>query len=90
MCYLIVQTYGGNAMRTNACLSILLGLVTFLAVHYSFWMVFGIMFSGGMLLVVLIAFTVKSKESRYTVLDDGKRQLIVEGRTAPETIKTTW
>ena len=79
-------------MRTYARLSVLLGLVAFLTVHYSFWVVFSIMYSGGMLLVVLIAFTVKSKESRTsrsTVLDDGKRQLIVEGLTESEAIKTT-
>ena len=77
-------------MRTYACLSILLGLATFLTVHYSFWVVFGFMFSGGMLLVVLIAFTGKSKESRtsrFKVLNDGKGQLI-KGQTASEDLKS--
>ena len=77
-------------MRTYACLSILLGLVTSLTVHYSFWVVFGIMYSGGMLLVVVIAFTAKSKQPRAsssTALNDGKGQLIVEGQTAPEDLK---
>ena len=76
-------------MRTYACLSILLGLVTSLSVYYSFWVVFGFMFSGGMLLVVLIAFTVKSKESRtsrFRVLNDGKGQLN-KGQTASEDLK---
>jgi hypothetical protein len=48
------------------------------------------MYSGGMLLVVVIAFTAKSKQpraSRSTVLNDGKGQLIVEGRTASEDLK---
>jgi hypothetical protein len=67
-----------------------LGLVISLTVHYSFLVVFGIMYSGGMLLVVVIAFTAKSKQpraSRSTVLNDGKGQLIVEGRTASEDLK---
>ena len=79
-------------MRTYVCLFILLGLVTSLSVYFSFWVVFGFMFSGGMLLVVLIAFTVKSKESRtsrFKVLNDGKGQLI-KGQTASEDIKAAW
>ena len=77
-------------MRTYVCLSILLGLVTSLSVYFSFWVVFGFMFSGGMLLVVLIAFTGKSKESRtsrFKVLNDGKGQLI-KGQTASEDLKS--
>ena len=76
-------------MRTYVCLFILLGLVTSLSVYFSFWVVFGFMFSGGMLLVILIAFTVKSKESRtskFKVLNDGKGQRI-KGQTASEDIK---
>jgi hypothetical protein len=72
-------------MRTYICLSILLGLVISLSVHYSFWAVFGIMYSGGMLLVILIAFTAQRKESKKAkplVLNVETGQKIVERQTA--------
>ncbi len=77
-------------MRSYVCLSILLGLTAFLTVHYSFWVAFGIMYSGGMLLVAVIAFTTRSRQpgiSRSMVLDDENGQLTVEGQTASEDLK---
>ena len=60
-------------MRGYVCLSVLLGVLLFLTVRYSFWVTFGIMYFGGMLVVIGTAFSIrysKMKRSRSSVLDD--------------------
>ena len=60
-------------MRRYVCLSVLLGVFAFLTVRYSFWVAFGVMYFGGMLMVIGTAFAVrysKMKRLRSLVLDD--------------------
>ncbi len=77
-------------MRTFVCLSAFLGLAVFLTIHYSFWLSVGIIYSGGMFLVVVIAFTTKRRRvsaSRSTAFNDGKGQLIADGQTVSDDLK---
>jgi len=60
-------------MRGYLCLSLLLGVFLFLTVRYSFMVAFGIMYFGGMLVVIGTAFSLRysqMKKSRSSVLDD--------------------
>jgi hypothetical protein len=60
-------------MRGYVCLSVLLGVLLFLTFRYSFLVAFGIMYFGGMLVVIGTAFAVRyshMKRSRSSVLDD--------------------
>ena len=60
-------------MRGYVCLSVLLGVFLFLTVRYSFLAAFGIMYFGGMLVVIGTTFAVRyshMKRSRSSVLDD--------------------
>jgi uncharacterized protein (DUF58 family) len=60
-------------MRGYLCLSLLLGVFLFLTVRYSFMVAFGVMYFGGMLVVIGTAFALRysqMKKSRSSVLDD--------------------
>jgi len=60
-------------MRGYLCLSLLLGVFLFLTVRYSFMVAFGVMYFGGMLVVIGTAFSLRysqMKKSRSSVLDD--------------------
>ena len=60
-------------MRGYVCLSVLLGVFLFLTIRYSFIVTFGVMYFGGMLMVIGTAFTVRysqMKRSRSSILDD--------------------
>jgi len=60
-------------MRGYLCLSLLLGVFLFLTVRYSFMVAFGVMYFGGMLVVIGTAFAIRysqMKKSRSSVLDD--------------------
>ena len=60
-------------MRGYLCLSLLLGVFLFLTVRYSFIVAFGVMYFGGMLVVIATAFALpysQMKRSRSSVLDD--------------------
>jgi hypothetical protein len=77
-------------MRTFVCLSVLLGLAAFLTIHYSFWLAVGIMYIGVMLIVAVIAFAARSRQtvvSSYVVLDDKHCQTKVDEQTVSEEFK---
>ena len=77
-------------MRAFACLSALLGLVVFLTTHYSFCLAVGIVYIGGMLVVAVIAFAGRSRQtvvSSYVVLDDKHCQTKVDEQTVSEEFK---
>ena len=60
-------------MRGYVCLSVLLGVFSFLTVRYSFLVAFGVMYFGGMWVIIGTAFALRysqMKRSRSTVLDD--------------------
>jgi len=60
-------------MRGYVCLSVLLGGFLFLTVRYSFIVAFGVMYFGGMLVVIGAAFAVRYsqiKRSKSSVLHD--------------------
>lgn len=60
-------------MRGDLCLSLFLGVFLFLTVRYSFLVAFGVMYFGGMLVVIGTAFALRyrqMKRSRSSVLDD--------------------
>ena len=60
-------------MRRYLCLSLFLGVFLFLTVRYSFMVAFGVMYFGGMLVVIGTAFALRysqMKRSRSSVLDD--------------------
>ena len=60
-------------MRRYLCLSLFLGVFLFLTVRYSFMVAFGVMYFGGMLVVIGTAFSLRysqMKKSRSSVLDD--------------------
>ena len=60
-------------MRGYVCLSVLLGVFSFLTVRYSFLVAFGVMYFGGMLVVIGTAFALRYsqiKRSRSSLLDD--------------------
>ncbi len=60
-------------MRGYLCLSLLLGVFLFLTVRYSFIVAFGVMYFGGMLVVIGTAFALRysqMKRSRSSVLHD--------------------
>jgi hypothetical protein len=48
-------------MRSFIFLSAILVTVIFLTVHYSFWVAFGIIYFGGMLVVTVLSFAIESK-----------------------------
>lgn len=63
----------------------ILGLIVFLTIHYSFLVAFGVMYSGGMLLLTMIAFSARRKEPkepRALNLNDEAGEKIVERQTA--------
>ena len=77
-------------MRTFVCLSALFGLVAFLTIHYSFWLAVGIVYIGGMLIVAVIAFAGRSRQtgvSNCVASDDKHWQIKVEEQTTSEDLK---
>jgi hypothetical protein len=68
----------------------LLGLFVFLTVQYPFWLAVGIMYLGGMLVVAVIAFAGRSRQtgvSNYVALDDKHWQMKVEEQATSEDFK---
>jgi hypothetical protein len=77
-------------MRSCVCLAALLGLIGFLTVHYSFWVACGIIYFAGILVVAVVAFVTRRRQSgelSYVALDDKHCQVNVEGQTISEKLK---
>ena len=77
-------------MRTFVCLSALLGLIAFLTIHYSFWLAVGIVYIGGMLIVAVIAYAGRSRQTgvlNCVASDDKHWQIKVEEQTTSEDLK---
>lgn len=74
-------------MRTFVCLSVFLGLLSFLTAHYSFWLAVGILYLGSMLIVAVIAFAARSRNtgvSNSVFREEMHRQVKVEKRQKSE------
>jgi len=77
-------------MRSFVCLAAMLGLFSFLIVHYSFWPAVGIMYLGGMLLVAVIALAGRNKQAgaqNYVTVESMNCQVNFEEQTGSEELK---